>query len=75
MGLQSPSASSVLPLALPVGSPGLSSMVGYEYLYLYWSGSGRTSQGTNIPSFCQQALLDINNNIRVWRLQMGWIPR
>jgi hypothetical protein len=43
MKMQSTSASSVLPLALPLMSPGLSSMVGCEYLHLYWSGVGRTS--------------------------------
>ena len=46
MGLQSPSAPSVLLLGGRV--PGLSQMVGCEYLHLYWLGAGRTSQGTTI---------------------------
>jgi hypothetical protein len=32
-------------------------MVGCEYLHLYWSGAGRSSQGTAISGPCQEALL------------------
>ena len=64
MGLQSPSAPSVLPLALPLGSR-LSPMVGCEYVHLYWSGAGRTSQRTAIPGSCQQVLLGISNSVRI----------
>jgi hypothetical protein len=53
----------------------LSLMVGCEHPHLYWSGSGRASQGTAIPGFCQEALHGINNTVWVWYLQMGWIPR
>jgi hypothetical protein len=60
MGLQFPSAPSVLPLDC-------------EYLHLYQSG--RASQETAIPGSCQQGLLGIRNSIRVWCLQMGWIPK
>jgi hypothetical protein len=42
MGLQTPSAPSVLSLRTPFGVP----MVGYKHCHLYWSGSGRASQGT-----------------------------
>jgi hypothetical protein len=73
MGLQSPSAPSVLP---PSSSAGvLSLMAGCESLHLYWSGAGRTFQQTAIPGSCQQALLGISNTMGVWCLQMGWIPR
>jgi hypothetical protein len=41
----------------------LSQMVGWEHLHLYWSSSGRASQGTAIPGSCQQALLDISNSV------------
>ena len=73
LGLQSPSAPSVPPLALPLGS--LDSVVVCEYLHLYWLGAGRTSQGTAIPGSCQQVLLCISNSMGVWCLLMGWIPR
>ena len=63
MGLQTPSAPSVLPLTPPLGS---------LYLHLYWSGFGRVSQGTAIPGSCQQVLLGISNSVWVWCLQMGW---
>jgi hypothetical protein len=39
------------------GDPMISSMVGYEHLPLYMSGSGRASQGTAIPGSCQQSFL------------------
>jgi len=75
--LQTPSASSVLPLTLSLVSPTpmLSPMVGWEYLHLYWSGSSKASQGTAIPGSCQHALLGISNSDPVWWLHMGWIPR
>ena len=55
--------------------PRLSPMVSSEYLHIYLSGAGRNSQGTAMPGSCQQVLLDINNSVWVWCLQMGWIPR
>jgi hypothetical protein len=57
-----------------IGIHKFSPMVGYERLHLYWSSSGRDLQRTAIPSFCQQVLLGMNNNVGVWCLQMGWIP-
>jgi hypothetical protein len=59
MGMQYPSAPSLLPLTLPLWSQ--TPMVGYEYLHLNWSGAGRTSQETAIPGSCQQVLLGISN--------------
>ena len=70
MVMQSPSAPSVLPLALRLEFPVLSQMVGCEYLHLYWSGHGRTFQGPGIPDFCQQVLLGISNN--VWTCVCRW---
>jgi hypothetical protein len=64
MGLQSPSAPSVIPLALPLGSPGSA-----RWLWLavsickYWSGAGRTSQGTAISDSCQQALVESSQGL------------
>ena len=65
MGLQPPSAPSVLLLALSLGVLGLSPMVGCEHLHLYWLGAGRTSQGTVIPGSCQGTLLGISNSVGV----------
>ncbi|KRY04454.1 hypothetical protein T03_18051 [Trichinella britovi] len=50
-------------------------MVGCKHLPLYLSGSGRASQETAISGFHQQALPSIHNNVQVWWLYMGWIPR
>jgi hypothetical protein len=50
-------------------------MVGCEYLHLFWSGAGRTSQRTAIPGSCQQTHLGISNRVRVWCLCLEWIPR
>jgi hypothetical protein len=55
--------------------PVLSPMVGREYSRLYWSGSGRVSQGTSIPGSCHQVLLGISNSVWVWCLHVGWVPR
>jgi hypothetical protein len=49
-------------------------MFGCEYLHLYWSAAGRTSQGTAISGSCQQALLGSSKSVVVWFLQMRYIP-
>jgi hypothetical protein len=67
VGLQSPSAPSVLPLTHL--SPRAQSDI-WLYLHVHWSGAGRVSQRTSLPGSCQQALLG-----RVWCLHVGWIPR
>jgi hypothetical protein len=70
MGLQSCLAPSVSPSPnSSTGVPGLSPIVGCE------SGAGRASQRATIPGSGQQALLGIRKNVRVWCLQVGWIPR
>jgi hypothetical protein len=58
-----------------IGVPVLNLMVGFERLYLYWSNSGKASQGTSIRGSCLQVLLGISNSVWVWCLQMGWISR
>jgi hypothetical protein len=58
-----------------IGVPMLSPRVGFKHQHLYWSGTGRASQGTTVPGSCQQALPGISNNVWVWCLQMGWVPR
>jgi hypothetical protein len=63
MGLQAPSAPSVLSLALPLGDPVLSPIFGQEHPPLYLSGTGRASQETVISGSCQQALFGIDNNV------------
>ena len=50
-------------------------MVRREYPHFYWSGAGRTSQGTEIPGSCQQVLLGVSNGVCAcggWYLQMRW---
>jgi hypothetical protein len=66
MKLQTPSASSVLSLTLPLGNPMLSTMVGCKNPLLYLSGSARASKETAISGSCQQALPGIHNSIQVW---------
>ena len=66
MGLQTPSAPSVLPLNSSIGVPVLSPMVGWKHPPLYLSGSGRASEETTISGSCQQALLGIHNSVCVW---------
>jgi hypothetical protein len=73
-GLQSPSAPPVLPLALPLWFLRSAPIVGFEYLTLYWSDEGRTSQGPVIPGSCEQVLLGVSNNVGIWCLQMGLDP-
>ena len=72
MGLQSPSAPSVLPLTLPLGSLG---SVLWLWVFASVLGAGRTSQRTAIPGSCLQALFGICNSIGVWCLQMEWVLR
>jgi hypothetical protein len=54
--------------------PRSSPMVGYEYPYLYYSGTGRASQERAVLDSWQQVLLGIINSVRIWCVQMGWIP-
>jgi hypothetical protein len=53
----------------------LSPMVDWKHPPLYFSGTGRASQETAISGSCQQALVGIHNNVWVWWVYMGWIPR
>jgi hypothetical protein len=75
MGLQIPSAPSVLSLTPPLGVPVLSPKVGCNHPPLYLSGSGRAPPETAISGSCQHALFGISNSVWVWWLYMGWIPR
>jgi hypothetical protein len=50
-------------------------MVGCKLLLLYLSGTSKASQETALSGSCQQELLGICNNVWVWSLYMGWIPR
>ena len=45
-------------------------MVGCEYLHLYWSGAGRSSQRIAISGSCQQAFLGISNTVGSWCLKV-----
>jgi hypothetical protein len=58
-----------------IRDPTLSTIVDYQHLPLYMSGSGRASQETAISGSCHQALPCILNSIQVWWLYMKWIPR
>jgi hypothetical protein len=68
-------SSSSLSLNSYIGVPRLSQMVGCKHPHLYWSGYGRASQRTAKLGSCHQVLLGLINNVEVWCLQMGWIPR
>lgn len=65
MGLQAPFSSFSPSPSSSIGVLRLSLIVGCEYLHLYWSGVGRTSQGTAIPGSCPQVLLGISNSVGV----------
>jgi hypothetical protein len=52
VGLQTPSAPSVLSLTPPLGIPMLNPMVGCEHMPLYLSGSGRVSREITISGSC-----------------------
>jgi hypothetical protein len=78
MGLQIPSAPSVLSLTPPLGGgwgTALSPMSGCVFLSLFWSGFGSASQETAISGSSQQALVGIHNSVWVCCLHVGWIPR
>ena len=64
MGLQTPSASSVLSLTPLLGTP-LSPMVSREHPPLYLYGSGRASQEAAISGSFQHALFGIHNSVWV----------
>jgi hypothetical protein len=49
----------------PSSSMGSVQWLDIEYLHLYWSDTGRTTQGTAISGTCQQVLLGISNSIWV----------
>jgi hypothetical protein len=49
----------------PNSSIGVPRTQSYGWLCVYWSDSGRASQGTPLPGSCQQALLGINNSVWV----------
>jgi hypothetical protein len=66
MGLQTPSAPSIISQTPAFGNPMLTSMVGYEHPLLYLSGFGRVFQGTTISGSCQDALLGIHNSVCIW---------
>ena len=61
----STSAPSVLPLTLPLGSPGLSTVVGCKDLHLCQSAAGKASQRTAMPGSCMNAHLGISNSVGV----------
>jgi len=75
MGLQSPSVSPVLLLALPFGVTGFSHMGGTWYLHLYTSGAGRTCQGIAKLGFWQQVLFGVSNSVGVSCWQTGRLSR
>ena len=66
MGLQTPSAPSVLSLNSSIGDLVLSPIVGCEHPPLYLSGSGRASHEAAISGSFQQAFLGIHNSVWVW---------
>jgi hypothetical protein len=58
-----------------IGGPVFHPIDDCEPLVLYFSGTGRTTQETDISGSCQQALVGIHNSVWISWLFMGWIPR
>jgi hypothetical protein len=52
-----------------------SPVFGCKHLPLYLSGSGRASQKTDLSGSYQQAIVGIPNDVWVWWLFMGCVPR
>jgi hypothetical protein len=52
VGSPSPSASSILPLIQPQGSPTSAQWLGVSVLSLFQSAAGRASQSTAMPGSC-----------------------
>ena len=73
MGLQTPSDPSFFPLTPLLRYP--CSVRWLAACIHICIGKALAFHGTAIPGSCQQALLGISNNGRVWCLQMGWITR
>jgi hypothetical protein len=71
MGLQTKSVPSVLPLALPPGSPGSVWRLAGSICMCLSQVLAEPLRGQPY----QQVLLGISNSVRFWCLQMGWIPR
>ena len=76
MGFQFPSASSVLPLTLALGSlGGRGGSVRWLTVSVCICIGQVEPLREPIPGSCQQVILGICNSVWVWCLQMGWIPR
>jgi hypothetical protein len=75
MGLQTPSAPSVLSLTIPLWTLCSVQSLASSICLCFCQALGRASQETAITGFCQQALVGIHNSVWVWWLYMGWIPR
>jgi len=74
MGLQTPSATSVLSLHLPLVTPFSVQRLAVSIRLHICQAAGRVSQETTISSSCQHAPVGIPNSDWVWWLHVGWIP-
>jgi hypothetical protein len=71
LGTFSPS----LVIGSSIGGPVFHPIADCEHPLLYLPGTGIASQETAISGFLQQNLAGICNNVWVWWLILGWIPR
>ena len=73
MGLQTLQLLQIFPNSIVV--PALSPIGSRVHPHLYCSGYSRASEGTKISGSRQQAFIGISNNVWVWCLQIGWMPK
>jgi len=66
MGLQSPSAPSILSLALPLGSPGSVQWLAVNIRICIEQVLVETLREQLDPALCQQMLFGISNSVGVW---------
>jgi hypothetical protein len=78
LGLQTPSAASVLPQTPPLGSlcsVGWLAVSICNYICQFLAESITRQQPGSFSGSCQQTLLGISNSVWILCLHMGWIPR
>ena len=66
MGLQNSFSSFSVFSSSSIGDPVFITIDGCKHPFLHFSGTGRTSQETDISVSCQQVLVGIKNSVWVW---------
>jgi hypothetical protein len=72
---KAPSAPSVLPLTPPLRSLCSVWWLAASIFISIGQDLVEPTQETAVSGSCQQALLGISNNVWVWCVHVGWIPR